>query len=107
MQKSLRNTDIGFEFRIKNVLMDGTIVSPVALVVDNKEIPEEDVIIEAEGTIWKAAEISESNPAPLKVNVEVTLSVKGSNLKPGEHEIEIAAVTKEYGDIKFAVKDSV
>ena len=87
--------------------MDGTITSPVTLTVDNKPISHENLTITAEGKTWSAADISDANPAPLKVNVEVNLSVKGDTLAPGEHEIGIAAATKEYGDIEFTVKDSL
>lgn len=87
--------------------MDGTITSPVTITVDNKPIPHENVTITAEGQTWSASDISDANPAPLKVNVEVNLSVTGQTLPSGEHEIGIAAATKEYGDIEFTVKDSL
>jgi hypothetical protein len=107
MKGSLTNNDDGFEFALKNTLMDATIVSPITLHVDNKPIPPETVTITAEQTSWQADEISESSPAPLKVDVQVTLTVKGTHLTPGEHAVEIAATTKEYGDIVFTVTDTL
>lgn len=107
VKNSLKNTDEGFEFDLKNTLMDATITKPVTLHVDNKLIPPGTITITAEDTTWKAADISESNPAPLKVNVQVTMRVKGETLKSGEHSLEIGATTKEYGDIEFTVTDSL
>ncbi len=107
VKNSLKNTDDGFRFVLKNTLMDATIITPVTLFVDSKLIPPETVTIAAAGTSWPGNDISGSNPAPMKVDVEVTIKVKGTPLKPGEHSLEIAATTKEYNDIKFAVTDSV
>lgn len=104
---SLKNTDGGFEFLLKNTLMDGTLTRFVRLAVDNREVPPETITIAAGGTSWSATDISESNPAPFKMDVEVTVSVSGNTLKPGDHEVEIAATTKEYGDIEFTVKDAL
>lgn len=104
---SLKNRDDGFEFALKNTLVDATITSPVALFIDNKPIPQDNITISAAHASWSAADISESNPAPLKVDVEITVTVKGAALKQGEHSLEISATTKEYGDIQFTVNDSV
>lgn len=107
VKNSLHNTDTGFEFKIKNTLMDATITSPVRLTIDNRPIPQETITITAQNTTFGAADVSENNALPLKVNVEVTLSVEGKKLDPGEHEIEIASATKEYGDIQFSVTDTL
>ncbi|MBU7018511.1 MAG: hypothetical protein HXS44_13450 [Theionarchaea archaeon] len=107
VKNSLENTDDGFRFVLKNTLMDATIVKLVTLFIDNTMIPPESVTITAAGTSWLATDISGSNPAPMKVDVEVTIRVKGAPLKPGEHSLEIAAITREYNDIRFTVTDSV
>lgn len=107
VKNSLENTDDGFRFVLKNTLMDATIISPVTLFLDSKLIPPETITIAAAGASWPSNDISGSNPAPMKVDMEVTIGVKGTPLKPGEHSLEIAATTKEYNDIKFAVTDSV
>ncbi|MBU7012996.1 MAG: hydroxymethylglutaryl-CoA reductase [Theionarchaea archaeon] len=107
LKDSLKNTDEGFEFAIKNTLMDATIISPVTITVDNKPFPKEKIQVAAEGNSWSVKDISDTNAVPLKVNVEVTVVVKGENLSSGKHEIEISASTKEYGDIQFSVKDAL
>lgn len=107
VKNSLKETDTGFEFVIKNTLTDATITGSLTLTVDNRMIPSEQVDITSGGTSVSAADISEETALPLKVDKEVRISVKSRNLSPGEHEIEIAASTKEYGDIKFSVKDSL
>ncbi len=106
VKNSLKNTDNGFCFTIKNILMDSTITSPITLAVDNKLIPPENVTLMT-GDESVPADISETNTLPLPVSVEVSVSVVSSPLPPGEHTIEIACTTKEFGDIKFSITDSV
>jgi hypothetical protein len=107
MKESLENTDSGFKFMIKNTLMDATLINPVRLTVDNRPIPEETITIEFKDESLLASEISEENPVSLKVDVKVTVSVQANPLKPGNHALEIASTTKEFGDIGFSVKDSI
>lgn len=107
VKNSLKNTDTGFEFVIKNTLTDATITGSLTLTVDNRVILPGHIDITSENTSVSAADISEKAALPLKIDKEVRISVKGKNLSPGEHEIEIAASTKEYGDIKFSIKDSL
>lgn len=105
--KSLKNGPDGFEFVIKNTLMDGTVAGPLQLAVDDKPIPPEKIVIFQGENSWESVAISKANPLPLKVNVEVTVRVKGETLKPGEHALAISTLTKEFGDIGFTIKDSV
>ncbi len=105
--KSLKNTGDGFEFVIKNTLMDGTIAGPLTLAVDNKPIPQEKISITIQGKSWSSTDVSKTNTLPLKVNVEVTVTVKGEPLKPGKHQVDIATTTKEFGEIEFSIEDTV
>jgi hypothetical protein len=52
-------------------------------------------------------EVSESNPVEFSLNTMVTVRVDGERLDQGEHKLLITGVTKEYGRIKFDVKDRV
>lgn len=107
VKNSLKNTDNGFCFTIKNTLMDSTITSPVTLAVDNKFIPAENVTLTVGDESVSAADISETNTIPFSVDVEVFVLITGDLLRAGEHTIEIACTTKEFGDIKFSITDSV
>ena len=105
VKKSLKNTEDGFEFSIKNVLADATLVkladfkvdgkpyTNVTLVVGDKEIP--------------ASEISASNPLPFPVKTTITVKVKGEQLQSGQHKIEIVGGSKEYGELKITLKDTI
>jgi hypothetical protein len=107
MKDSLKNTESGFEFIIKNVLMDGTINNPMNLSVDNRPIDLASITVSTGDLSMAAGDISESRALPLKVNVEVKVSVKGNPLSTGNHTLDIIAPTKEFGDIEFSIEDSI
>ena len=112
---SLKNVDLtgdgnidGFRFVLKNVLATGTLVAPFELSVDGEPVDAEDVELEYEGEKIALTGISLENPLKFRVGREVVLTVKKpGGLSPGEHRIDIVAKTKEYGVIKFDIKDSV
>jgi hypothetical protein len=107
LKDSLQNTEDGFEFVIKNVLMDGTIIHPLTLHVDNSPIDPDSITVSTDDLSMPVTDISESNTLPLKVGVEVTISAHGNPLGSGEHTLDVTASTKEFGDIEFSIKDSI
>ncbi|MCC5990567.1 MAG: hypothetical protein LM558_03565 [Thermosphaera sp.] len=107
VKKSLKNTETGFQFTLKNVLADATLSKPLEISVDDKPIPIDKVTLETDsGTIWNK-DITEANPANFARNTHVVVRVEGVRLGPGEHKILLSAVSKEYGPIKFDIKDVV
>jgi len=112
---SLKNVDLngdgsfdGFRFTLKNVLASGTLIAPFELSVDGDPIDVKDVELEYGSGKIDLARISSENPLKFRIGREAVLTVKKpGGLSPGEHKIEIVAKTKEYGVIKFDIKDSV
>lgn len=115
VKESLKNVDLtgdgnidGFRFVLKNVLATGTLVAPFELSVDGESIDAKDVELEYEGEKIVLTGISPENPLKFRVGREVVLTIrKPGGLSPGEHRIDIVAKTKEYGVIKFDIKDSI
>ena len=104
---SLKNIDDGFQFEIKNVLADATIISPLVVSVDGKNVDTQNIIVKLGDNELKSSEISIEKPVQFKVKTVVTIIVKGEKLSEGEHKIHIESKTKEYGPISFDIKDSV
>jgi len=107
VKKSLKNTDNGFEFALKNILADATIVKPLEISVDDNPIPVDKVVLITDSKIISNKDVSESNPVEFSLNTTVTVRIDGKRLDQGEHKLLITGVTKEYGRIKFDVKDRV
>ncbi len=79
VQDSLKNTDEGFEFAMRNVVDSGTLSRLIALEVDGEEIPLEKVTIVAREKVLQATEITPS--APLHFPVGSTLTVRVADKK--------------------------
>lgn len=107
IKKSLKNTEEGFELMLKNVLADAVLTKPLEIYVDNKLVPVDSVKLITESKSMLNKDVSESNPVSFSLNTTVTIRVEGVKLEPGEHEIVFIVTTKDYGSIKFNVKDSI
>jgi hypothetical protein len=104
---SLTSSEDGFEVKMKNVLADATIISPIEIKVDNNDVPLENIhLVSPDGEV-SSAEVTSDNPLPFKVKTEVLIKVSGVKLEPGTHKVEFKTKTKEYGDIQFDIKDKV
>ena len=105
---SLRNTEDGFEFGIKNRLSSGQLTGIIGLKIDGEPIPLENItLILDDGRILQASDITEENAIPFPSGKEVTVRVKHAPLAPGKHEIGIALKSQPFGDLKFKVEDTL
>ncbi|RLI65033.1 MAG: hypothetical protein DRO67_03260 [Candidatus Asgardarchaeum californiense] len=104
---SLKNTEDGFSFQIKNVLADATINEPMKVFVDGKEIDPANITLTVDSETIAVADVSSAKPFPFKVKMQITISVKGEPLSPGPHKIKIITSTKEYGVVTFEVSDKI
>ena len=105
---SLRNEGDGFQFRIKNVLAPGTVVKILALDVDGREYPTEQVflLMNAEEKI-EAIEISSQRPLSLELGGEVTVQLRGERLSAGPREISLTLRTRELGELRLPLRDTI
>jgi len=105
--RSLKNTDDGFEFSLKNMLAPGTIVGINRLVVDGQKVPMSQISASFGGKTSAAEQLSPQNPLDFAINLVVTVRVKGDKLAPGPHKIFIAPNTREVGELEIEIADSV
>ncbi len=105
---SLLNEDEGFQFTIKNVLAPGTAIKFLALHVDGKEYPLQQVLLLVNGTEEiEAVEISSQAPLSLGLGREDTVKVLGERLSAGPHEIVLSFLTREVGELKVPLRDTI
>ncbi len=108
MKGSLGNGKEGFAFTIKNVLAPGTVTSFLGLVVDGAQYPPEQVSLVVNGPRRiEATEISSLAPLSLDLGRQVSVMVRGLRLAPGPHEIVIRFRTKEVGEVRLPIRDSI
>jgi hydroxymethylglutaryl-CoA reductase (NADPH) len=104
---SLKNTEDGFEFALKNIVDSGTLVGLNPLVVDGESIPPAMVRLVSDEKEVFGNQVSNRAPVPIPMNVQTRLIIKSSPLQPGPHEITISMVTREIGLVKFKITDSI
>uniref|UniRef100_A0A7C2FCF5 Hydroxymethylglutaryl-CoA reductase-like domain-containing protein n=1 Tax=Thermosphaera aggregans TaxID=54254 RepID=A0A7C2FCF5_9CREN len=107
VKKSMKNTETGFQFSLKNVLADASLSKPLEIIIDDKPVPIDKITLESDSKVILNKDISDANPVDFALNTQVTVRVEGVKLEPGEHKIVISAVSREYGPIKFDIKDVV
>ena len=104
---SLKNTDNGFEFALKNII-DSTMLMGIGPITIGEKSYEGDVITMTVGDkIINGAELSRSNTVPVRMGVPLKVSIVGEKLSAGEHRITVAATTSDIGKIKFDISDKV
>jgi len=101
---SLKKEEYGFSFKLKNVLAKATIVEPLKLRVDGEEVDQSKVEVYIGG---EKIQIGEGNQFSFDVGTEVEIKVKDKPLEEGEHIIEITTKSKEFGELKFDIKDTL
>ncbi len=104
---SLKNTNGGVRYSIKNRLSDAKLVGVSDLKIDKKSIPINDCHLIIKGKDVKPTEITASNAIdfPLREIVDVFMHIQ--HLEEGKHEIEISFVTEGFGKFTLKVEDSI
>jgi hydroxymethylglutaryl-CoA reductase (NADPH) len=107
VQGSLKNTEKGFEFNMKNVVDSGTLVELGPITVDGKAYEAAALTIVFSGSERGGDQVTRQNPMPVYVGSAFTIRVDGESLAAGEHAIKVSILTREIGRIHFDAKDAV
>jgi hypothetical protein len=105
---SLRNSETGWEFTMRNHLASATLVG-LSLTCDGAEIPPQALTV-AQPTLDRvvpAAGLSAESPLQFPVQTPTVVRVAGPPLSPGSHALAITADTREIGPVTIAVQDDV
>ena len=106
VKKSLRNTETGFEFTIKNNLAPASLTA-LTLEVDGQEQPLDKITAIVNDTQTKISDISAGNPLSFSLNTDHVLQVEGEPLASGSHDIFIVVATKEAGELEIPITASI
>jgi hypothetical protein len=104
---SLKNTDGGFEMKLKNIIDSGTLTGIGALVVDETSHPPASLTVKTPTAELPGDQISANTPLPVRSSSEIALRVAGEPLLPGAHKITIQIITREVGKLQFSVTETL
>jgi hydroxymethylglutaryl-CoA reductase (NADPH) len=107
VQGSLKNTEKGFEFNLKNVVDSGTLVELGPITVDGKAYEAAVLTVVTSSGERGGDQVTRQNPMPVYIGSTFTIRVNGETLAAGEHAINVSVLTREIGQLHFDVKDTV
>jgi hypothetical protein len=103
---SLRNTNAGFEFEIKNSLGGGYAQGMLPLRIDGEALPMDETWFRHGEDFVPFAAVSKERPFTLALNL--TTTIRGNRgLPPGSHRIDLGFVVVGLGELSFDVTDVV
>ena len=104
---SLRNTANGFQLEAQNPLGDGTLVGLGRVSVDERIIPADAIAAFRHGdpAPLEATSLSRERPIAVRKGDRVVLSVRGSQLAPGDHRLEVELHERDLGALRFSLTD--
>ncbi|NNE67493.1 MAG: hydroxymethylglutaryl-CoA reductase [Pyrinomonadaceae bacterium] len=105
---SLKNTDEGITFSIKNRLTDVKFTELKSIKINGKEIPKDRITLDlGEGNVISANSVSSDSAIDFPLKKILHVHAKTNNLEHGKYKIKIAVKAKGYGSLKFEVEDSI
>jgi hydroxymethylglutaryl-CoA reductase (NADPH) len=105
---SLKNTDDGIQFEVKNRLQDAKFAGINRTEINGERIEPSRITLEtADGESYSLDEVTTENPIQLPVGRTVTVFVEGIELPTGEHEILMDFVAEPFGDLSLSITDSI
>jgi len=104
---SLKNTDNGFEFALKNIIDSTMLIGIGPITVGEKNYEGDSIKMTVAERTVSGTELSRSNPVPVRMGVPLKVLVAGEKLSAGEQRITVAATTSDIGRIKFDINDKI
>ena len=105
---SLKNTDGGVKFSIKNRLTDVKFSELQSLKISGEEIPKDKITFDfGDGETMPATAVSDDNPIDFPLRKTIDVHAETANLEHGKYKINIAVKAKGYGSLKFEVEDAI
>ncbi|CAI48936.1 uncharacterized protein NP_1690A [Natronomonas pharaonis DSM 2160] len=106
--ESLKNTERGVEFELKNRLIEAEFQGVTSAKVDGEPVPPERITLElSESERYQADEISAENPMYLGLAETVQVILDRQRLHLGVHEIELGLQIEGYGVVGFVTDDEI
>jgi hydroxymethylglutaryl-CoA reductase (NADPH) len=105
---SLKNTDQGVQFTIKNRLSDAKFSELISVEINGTAVPMGDIQIDmGDGKMISAASMDASSPVDFPLSKSFNVFANIAKLPEAKHDIEISFVANPFGKLKFKVQDAI
>ncbi|HEX6751877.1 MAG TPA: hypothetical protein VF092_31570, partial [Longimicrobium sp.] len=104
---SLKNSDDGVQFSIKNRLSDATVTGLRGIRINGQEIPLHDVEVRIDDSVFHPHQITSEQPLSFPLKRTLQIVARRPALPLGKHDIELAFDSKPFGKLKLSVQDAI
>lgn len=105
---SLRNTDSGAEFTLKNRLSDAEVTALRRIVIDGGSVALDRVRLGlADQRTLTPDQVDATHPLPFPLRSTVTIQTNMPELRDGQHAIEILFEARPFGSLHLKVEDAI
>jgi hypothetical protein len=104
---SLKNTNTGFEFTLKNIIDSSKLIGIGPIIVGDKSYESPEITITVGDKLWKGEEITRQNAVPVRMGNLICVGVIGDKLISGTQKLTVTATTTDTGKIKFDISDTL
>ena len=104
---SLKNTDTGFEFTLKNIIDNTMLIGIGPVTVGEKNYEGADITLTAGDKTISGADLSRQSSVPARMGMLLKIVVAGDKLAPGAQKITVSGTSSDIGKFKFDVSDTV
>lgn len=107
-RNSLRNTDTGFQFSLKNRLADARFIGLKYARINGVDYAADLFTLEVDGeSVVPVSDITPKKPLPFPLRRSVVVRANTASLPPGRHTIDIALHTQPFGTLNIVVEDQL
>ncbi len=105
---SLKNTDKGAGFTLKNRLKDAELVEVEYVQIGDTKVYPKDIMINlGDGTVISAADVSKENPVNFPLKKTISMCCKMPKLPKATYKLKFSFRAKPFGKLEFSVDDSL
>ncbi|HEX8692814.1 MAG TPA: hydroxymethylglutaryl-CoA reductase [Longimicrobium sp.] len=104
---SLKNSEEGVQFSIKNRLSDATVTGLRGIRINGQEVPLHDVEVRLDDTVLQSHQITPGQPLAFPLRRTLQIVAKRPALPLGKHDIELAFEAKPFGRLRLQVQDAI
>ncbi|MCA1803181.1 MAG: hydroxymethylglutaryl-CoA reductase [Rhodothermaceae bacterium] len=105
---SLKNTEYGVQFSLKNRLSEATLVGIYDITLNGSEIPADKVTLRfGNGLALQPRQVSPESPVNLGLRDVVQIDVQTDNLPSGKHKVGITFLSENFGKLALSVEDAL
>jgi hydroxymethylglutaryl-CoA reductase (NADPH) len=104
---SLKNSEDGVQFSMKNRLSDATVTGLRGIRINGQEIPLHDVEVRLDDAVLQTHQITPAQPLSFALRQTLHIIARRPALPLGKHDIEIVFDSKPFGKLKLQVQDAI